>query len=441
MEHKLFARHPIGNPRRKWRQDNVLLRVNPCPRGGKNNLQPQSELTHRKARRAVKTAFEAGFDSIGTGWMETNLALDVIRTTEQCGGQLIYTDFLRFGGMGDKNIFCEDNNFETILEETKKWNSVKGYCFWDEPILQEHMEAVRRMIDQCESLCPEMLPYTIANPDYHKLCRWQDNAYAPYIERFISTIDPVQMGFDYYPIGRLEYDPALQLDNTTMWSDLEIVRRAAQKHEIPFWFTYQGQRLTFHKIDYIFRFPMVRAMAYAGVLHGAKSLATYCSFGGHIDPTTGGKGVYFEDQKQLNHEIHALGNTLMALECLRVIHDDSLLPDHPSMEGIRTPFEESELLDNEKPLCTRISISEHKDAYGHKYLMVLNRDYDSPQLVRLKFKNPSHVYEVSKEDGEERFIFEDAPLMNLDFEPGELRLFRIQSAEETPYTLEYYLDK
>jgi hypothetical protein len=48
---------------------------------------------------------------------------------------------------------------------------------------------------------------------------------------------------------------------------------------------------------------------------------------------------------------------------------------------------------------------------------------------------------VSKEDGEERFIFENATLMNLDFEPGELRLFRIQSAEETPYTVEYYLDK
>ena len=118
MEHKLFARHPIGNPRRKWRQDNLLLRSAPCPRGGKS-LSPQSELTHRKARRSVKTAFDAGFDMLGTGWMESNLALDVIRTTEQCGGQLIYTDFLRFGGMGDKNIFCENNDVEKILPSLK----------------------------------------------------------------------------------------------------------------------------------------------------------------------------------------------------------------------------------------------------------------------------------------------------------------------------------
>ena len=437
MEHKLFARHPIGNPGRKWRQDNFLLRCAPGARG----LQKHSELTHLKTRRSVKTAFDADFDMLGTGWLESSLAMDVVRTVERYNGQIVYTDFLKFGGMGDQNVFCETNDFAKVIEKNKKWKSITGYCFWDEPILQEHMEAVRRMIDYCEETCPGILPYTIANPDYHKLCRWQDNAYAPYIERFISVIDPVQMGFDYYPIGRLEYDPALQLDNTTMWSDLEIVRRAAQKHEIPFWFTYQGQRLSFHKIDYIFRFPMVRAMAYAGVLHGAKSLATYVSFGGFVDPTTGGKGVYFEEQKKLNEEIHALGNTLMALECIRVIHDDSLLPDHPSMEGLRTPFSESELLDDDKPLGKRISISEHKDAYGHKYLMVLNRDYDSPQLVRLKFKKPSHVYEISKEDGEESFIYESAELMVLDFAPGDLRLFRIQPAEEEPYTVEYYLDK
>ena len=32
MEKKLFARYPIGNPRRKWRQDNFILSiVNPGP--------------------------------------------------------------------------------------------------------------------------------------------------------------------------------------------------------------------------------------------------------------------------------------------------------------------------------------------------------------------------------------------------------------------------
>ena len=438
MEHKLFARYPIGNPRRKWKQDNFLLRLSsPAARG----LSPQSELTLRKTRRAVKTAIDAGFDLLGCGWAESNLAMEIVRTAERYGGKVLFSDFLRYSGMGDKNIFCSTNDFEGAIRDTEKWNSVMGYLLWDEPILPEHLEETRRMLDFCESTRPHILPYVPLNPDYHKLCLWQENAYAPYIENALSVIDPVQVDFDYYPIGRLEYNPDLQLDNTTMWSDLEIVRRAAQKHEIPFWFTYQGQRFAFHKIHYVFRFPMVRAMAYAGILYGAKCLGLYTAFGGYVDPTTGGKGVYFEEQKKLNEELHALGNTLMALECLRVIHDDSLLPDHPSMEGIRTPFEESELLDNEKPLGTRISISEHKDAYGHKYLMVLNRDYDSPQLVRLKFKNPSHVYEVSKEDGEERFIFEDAPLMNLDFEPGELRLFRIQPAEEPPYTLEYYLDK
>ena len=436
MEHKLFARSPIGNPRRKWRQDNFLLRLSsPAARG----LSPQSELTLRKTRRAVKTAIDAGFDLLGCGWAESKLAMEIVRTAERYGGKVLFSDFLRYGGQ-DKRIFCPTNDYEGAIRDTAKWKSIMGYLTWDEPIAEEHLIEVRNMVDYCDKTCPEILPYVVVNPDYNKLCSWQENAYAPYIEHCIEVIDPPQIDFDYYPIGRLEYDPALQLDNTTMWSDLEIVRRAAEAHELPFWFTYQGQRFAFHKIHYIFRFPMVRSMAYAGVLHGVKGLGLYTAFGGYVDPTTGGKGEYFEEQKKLNDELHTLGNTLMALECLRVIHDDSLLPDHPAMEGLRTPIEESELLTDAK-LGRRISVSEHKDAYGHKYLMVLNRDYDSPQLVRLNLKNPSHVYEISKEDGEERFAFENASLMTLDFAPGDLRLFRIQPAEEEPYTLEYYLDK
>ena len=214
------------------------------------------------------------------------------------------------------------------------------------------------------------------------------------------------MSFDYYPVGRPEYTPEQQLDNSTMWSDLEIVRRAAERHQVPFWFAYQGHRFHFHESYYEFRFPMARAMAYAGILSGAKALECYTEFDGYVDPATGGPGAFFEEQKKLNKEIMALGNTLMALECLRVIHDDILLPDHPAMEGLRTSMEESELLCGK--LLPRISVSEHRDAYGNKYLMVLKRDFDREAHIDLTLKNPSHIYEVGKEDGEQHLQYDDA---------------------------------
>jgi hypothetical protein len=438
MEHKLLARRPIGNPRRKWKQDNFMLTVaSPAPMS--TALERKSALTLKKTRRAVKTTIDAGFDLMGCLWSDSESAMEIVRTAERYGGNVLFQDLKRFGGMGHNNIFCETNDYEGAIRDTAPWKCVKGFCMWDEPILEERMAETRKMIDYCEQVRPDLLPYTVANPDYNRLCHWENNAFAPYIERFIEVIDPVQMSFDYYPIGRPEYDPALQLDNSTMWSDLEIVRRAAERHEIPFFFWYQGQRFPWHKVYYTFKFPMVRAMAHAGILHGVKGLECYTEFGGYVDPATGGEGILFADQQKLNRELHALGNTLMALECRRVIHSDDLLPSHPAMEGLRTPLAESELV--EGGLVPRSSISEHTDAYGNRYLMVLNRDYEETAILSLKLKGLSHVYEISRESGEESLIEERAKALPVFLAPGDLRLYRIQDANEDPFTVEYYLEK
>ena len=44
MEHKLLARYPIGNPRRIWRQDNLILNL-PSPAPMSTALQPKNALT------------------------------------------------------------------------------------------------------------------------------------------------------------------------------------------------------------------------------------------------------------------------------------------------------------------------------------------------------------------------------------------------------------
>ena len=435
MEHKLLARYPIGNPNRVWKQDRFIISLASPTKMG---MPPKSEHTYLKTRRAVQTAIDAGFNLIGCLWADPRMAMDIVRAAEDLGVDVQFQDLKRFGGMGDKNIFCETNDYEGALRDLSKWKCVKSFCMWDEPKLEEHLEETRRMIEYCEQHYPDMLPYTVANPEYSRFFETFDD-YKKYIEQFLDVIDPAEMSFDYYPIGRSGYDPEKQLDNSNMWSNLELVRRAAQKRNIPFWFWYQGHRFHFHKIYYHFHFAMARMMAYAGVLHGIKAAECYAEFDGYVDPATGGPGVFFEEQKKLNRELQMLGNTLMALECLRVIHDDSLLPDEPAMEGLRTSMEESELLQG--ALLPRISVSEHRDAYGNQYLMVLNRDFEKDAHIRLDLKAASHVYEVSKEDGEQHLQYEDVVILPLRLEPGELRLYRIQPAEEAPYTLEYYLDK
>ena len=436
MKHQLLARYPLGNPHRIWKQDNFILNI---ASPGPMTRRPKSDLTRQKTRRAVKTCMDAGFNMMGSLWATPELAMDIVRAAETNGANLMFQDLWRYGGMGNKNIFCETNDYVGAFEDTKNWKCIKGYYLWDEPILEEHLYETRRMLDYCEKNYPDKLPYTVANPDYHALCRWEDDAYAPYIERFLNIIDPAQMSFDYFPIGKDEYDHQLQLDNSTMWYDLEVVRKAAQKRQIPFWFAYQAQKYHFYNVHCDFRFPMARSMAYAGVLYGVKALECYTEFDGVVDPTNGGPGVFFEEQKQLNKELLNLGNTLMALECLRVIHDETLLKEHPVAKDICTDMEESELLTGK--LLPRISISEHQDAYGNKYLMVLNRDYEKNAHIELSLKNPSHIYEVSKNDGEQYLQYDNELFLTMHLNAGELKLYRIQPAEEEIFTIEYYLEK
>ena len=440
MEHKLLARYPLGNPRRAWRQDNFTLHMSgPAPIDTK--LRKRSALTQQKTRRAVKTAIDAGFTMMGTLWTDFESAMHVVRAAEQYGASVMLQDLRRFGGTGNPQFytFYEKSDFEGAVRELKKWKCVKGFFIWDEPILTEQFEEARRMIEYLERECPEMLPFTVANPDYHSMIEGDQKAYAAYIERYINTIDPAQMDFDYYPIGKPEYTPAVQVDNSTMWSNLEIVRRAANNHEIPMWFAYQGHHYPWHQVEYTYKHEMTRCMAHAGVLYGAKAVEYYAEFAGFIDPATGGKGIHFEEQRRLNAELAALGNTLMALSCERVIHDDTLLADHAEARAYCTPMSESELLTGKLP--TRISVSEHTDAYGNKYLMVLNRDWDTARHIQLNLKTPSHVYEISREHGEQVLQYEDTDYFWLNIAPGDLLLFRIQPATETPFTVEYYLDK
>ena len=372
-------------------------------------------------------------------WATPKIGMEIVRTAERYNVGVIYQDLTRFGGMGRENIFCAKDDFKGVMDDMRMWKSVIGYCLWDEPVYDETMRFVHEKIEECEREQPGALPFTVANPSDYRMFMWKDDNYTGYIQRFGDIIDPAQFSFDHYPVGKKCYNEENQLDDSEMWCDMETVRRAAAERNIPFWFYYQGHRYPFHKRQYRFTFPMARSMANAGILHGAKALSAYIESDGPINSDDGGKGVFFEEYKKMNREISNLGNTLMALECIRVIHDDSLLPDCPYMENLRTPMSDSELLDGTLPY--RVSVSEHKDGYGNRYLMVLNRDFDLDTNIDLKLKNKSNVYKVSKESGEEALVFENAAILNVRLEPGELSLYRIQSADEEAHTIEYYLQK
>ena len=447
MEHKILNRYPIGNPRRKWTQDRFIL--------------SQFKAHGNDMRKHVKACADVGFDTVELGWASDAQADAAVQLCEQFGLRLIYQNMSRFGGAWDRDpihgnhgryfsrmyqrrieggawkedSFRGETDIRKVIAEKRHWSCVAGYYIWDEPFFEEQFSLCRKLTDDCEAEDASALAFTVANPSYNPYFHWEDNAYPAYVERFADIIDPPVLSFDYYPIGTSEQNEEVQLDNSRMWCDLAAVKRIAEQRDIPFWFYYQGVNL--HNAP-IFTFPMVRLCMYAGAMYGAKALQHYCATDAIVDDD-GNRLPLFEPQKQINAEFKALGDTLMALECKHVFHDESCLPDFAPMKQYAEPLSESAFLADELPY--RTSVGELADAYGNRYLMVLNRDYAIDKTVTLKLNGTYRVYEVSREDGLQYVVDDATETLSLHLEAGDAALLRLQPAAEEAFTLEYRLVK
>ncbi len=420
MEHKILARFPLKNPRRLWTQDNFVL-SNFSARG--NNM-----------RKAIYNCAEAGFNTLEICWCSPEQAEEAVAYCEQIGIDLLYQNLHRYGGM-QKYRHYQKNDLASVINELAAWKCIKGYCIWDEPFEDDQLAEARALVDICEQNAPDKLPFTVAIPSYNDKYTWDNGLFAEYLERYVTVIDPPQLSLDYYPIGLPSYHLTTQLDNSRMWCDLGLMKKLGHQYGLPLWFYYQGQNL--HRAA-LFTFPMVRAMMYAGILYGAKGLQHFTAVGSVIDQN-GEREQFFEDQKAIHKEFKCLGETLMALDCKRVIHDTTVDPKCAAYQDLHQTVADSAYLSYELP--ARISISELEDAYGNGYMIVFNRDYMTKNSFTLALNGKYRIYEVCKQSGLQTVLCDSTDAFAHTLSPGDGMLIRLQKADEAPYTIEYRLRK
>jgi len=425
---KMLARYPLGNPRRKWKQDNFIISLfEPGPMGLDKAGPHQCEI----ARNGVQTAVDAGFNFSEFLWSSPEVGREMLRTAERLQYPIAFQDLNRLGGMGprgDKNIPAEENDLEGVLRDIAPWRSACAVVLYDEPKTDDQLALARKLVDRMEELCPEKLPYVCSD--------------TVSIDAVADKVDPPFLAFDQYPYGGAGargITPETRMDGwVRYWNFMETAFRAAKRIEVPFWFIYQGHELDYHAEFDPYTFTCSRMMATSALLYGVKGVSCYIECDGVLDPETGKHGIYFDEQKKLNRELHMLGNTMMALECQRVIHDTSL-SSHPDSIN-RLTMADSELVSGVLPLD--VSIAELKDAYGNDYLVVANRNCQ--KAVRYKFtaKKPMRAWRVSDEDGKQYLAFDDERnnIINI-LQPGCAVLYRLQPKDEEPYAVEYYLEK
>ena len=431
MKHNIYKRYPMGNKRFTWKQKDFILSSFNCVGDDMD--------------KAIRNCIEAGFNMVELGWAPHDKAWEAVELCEKYGLDIIFQDFTIMGGMMGKFFDREiDPNAPKMLAEAfKDKKHMIGYYVWDEPYFPEHMKEARRQSDMLHEVDPDALLFSVALPSYNFDYMWENGLYPEYLENYVKTMDPPVFSMDHYPVGdcpredpRYFYSDEKQLDDTYMWCDLGMVRKLAKKYDLPMWFYYQGCEV--YPTTKHFEFPMVRAMMYAAALYGAKGLQHYTAQLSVLEKT-GEKGRFFNDQKQIHSEFKNLGNTLMALESRLVYHSKELLPGCKYLDGIVDDISDSKIFTGELP--KRTSIGELDDAYGNTYAMILNRDFESDLDTVLKLSGDFRIYEVSREDGKQRVIYDCVSELPIKLVPGDAVLYRIQPASEEAFTAEYQLEE
>lgn len=423
MDHKIFVRHPLGNPHRHWRQDNFILSTFSA-RG--SNM-----------RKVIKNCVDAGFTMLELGWATHEQAFEAVQLCEEYGIDLLFQDFTLHGGM--QEFISREGELQSMVplaNTLAPWKRTVGVYIWDEPFRPDQLAEARRQADLYEQAAPDKLPFTVAIPSYNTEYTWQNGLFTKYLYDYAKKIDPPVLSLDYYPFGLPGYNDAEQLDTSLLWCDLGLLRKVAQAYRMPLWFYYQAVNL--HKY-HRFTFPMVRSQMYAGAMYGAKALQEFTAVDAVITEE-GDRGPIFEETKRIHAEFRALGNTLMALQSVGVYHSAELLAGSPYLTGLADELTGHDILPQTLP--RRCSVGELADAYGHRYFLFLNRDVDVPLDAELSLEKPVRLYTVSRETGEQIFLGDSITSLTLHLASGDGVLYRMDEVTDAePYTLEYRIEK
>jgi len=421
---KVLKRHPLGNPRRTWRQERFVISTFSI------------HGAHRNIRLALENLVAADFNLVEFGWLPEEFCDTAIATAEEVGVDVLVQNWKYFGGFQNTRETVIDEKFlRAYVEKLKKYRHVYGYYVWDEPYKPDDTVKAAYQTNVMDKLDPERCPFSVAIPSYNDTYTYKNGLFDGYLERYVAEIDPPVMSLDFYPFAMHPNDRT-QLDECNVYKDLYLMRKWGIEKQLPLWFYYQGTpelgncTLTGWQMD---------VQVNNALLYGAKGIQHYTAAGCVLD-ADGGRGDYFEHTRKINRRLVQWGRTLMALTSTGVYHSDEVLAADPDFrKNYCDDFADSMLFEGK--LDARVSVGEFADDYGNRYAMILNRDYVRTRDISMKLKTEKRVYEVSEKDGMQRVLHENACEMDIHLKPGQARLFRIQDAAEEAFLMDYILDK
>ena len=390
METKKISRKPLGNPRRKWRQDHFVLSTF---NGLTNDLE-----------KGLKNAKELGFTMIETGWG---------RTAETDRACLICRDI----GLG---ILTQDVSMMGSFQRPPQFPK-RG--FLDEGRLCEYEKGSRAILRSAAVISCGM-------------------DFVSYIHRFVKELSPAVFSIDLYPFDSEDWHTrretsGYQLDEHLFYRDLGLLRKLALEQGAPLWYYFQAQDGPAKYRYGDFSAEKLRMTMNLGLLHGTAGLQSYNIFDSAL-LRSGEKGPLFDATKEQNRRALAYGEVMMALRSLSVCHSEGVLKNDSYYQTvIRDRLEDSPVFAGTVP--EHFSVGEFCDREGNRYAFIMNRDYERTVCGRLELRGEHRIYEVSGIDGSQRVICGNTRELRLELAAGYAVFYRLQRSEETPFLIEYEL--
>ncbi len=175
----------------------------------------------------------------------------------------------------------------------------------------------------------------------------------------------------------------------------------------------------------------MRFQAYTTLAYGSRSLGwftylteipygNWTNWEDHVINRDGTRTRHYSMVRYVNAEVLALAPTLLRLESTGVYHTEPLPP-------WTTSVEDADLVESMSGGLGLVGEFTAED--GHRYMMVVNRDFIDPATLRLKLRDaPDQLLEVSRQTGELEPVsgyFPQTGGLTVRLAGGDGRLFRL----------------
>ena len=328
---------------------------------------------------------ECGFNLAGF------VAVDHLELVRKAGLQCIVSDGSTH--VGDAEAALPEDEIErrvkSLVERVAGHEAVFGYYLRDEPGAGAYA-GLGRWAAAYARHAPGALAYINLFPNYASPAQMGAATYEEYLERFVATVKPRFISYDHY---------ALMDDGSLRggyFQNLEAVRAAALKHNLPFW------NIVLSNAHFHYAEPTeggLRFQAYTTLAYGARGISYFTYFAPHVGnyrlapvDQFGHRTKTWDMLRNVNLQIHSLGPTYITLKSVNVFH-------HPNVpegcRGLDTARHVAEVSGGD------LLVGEFEDPQGRPYAMVVNKDLHRSTPFTVKFKHGGAISMISAYTGSE----------------------------------------